>query len=89
MIDTLFDIEGKLISLGESTRTHQQDILIMHKGWNKFAPHLAVGIIDFVDDDQNSETIKSAITFEFERDGMTVNNIVVSDNGKINTDANY
>ena len=89
MKDVLFDIEGNLNAIDESTKTHQQDILIMHKGWNKFSPHLAVGIIDFMDDDQNSEVVKSAITFEFERDGMIVNNIVLNDNGKIIIDANY
>ena len=89
MKDVLFDIEGNLIKIDESTKAHQQDILIMHKGWNKFAPHLAVGIIDYVDDDQNGGVVNSAITFEFERDGMTVNNIVLNSNGKIIIDANY
>ena len=89
MEDVLFDIEGNLTEIGESTKTHQQDILVMHKGWNKFTPHIGVGIIDYFDDDQNQETIKSEITYEFERDNMLVNDIVLDAKGKIIIDANY
>ncbi len=89
MQDILFDIEGNLTGVGESTRTHQRDILLMHKGWNKFYPHSGVGIMDHISDDGNSESLKSSISYEYERDGMQVNDIVLDSTGKIIVDANY
>ncbi len=89
MQDVLFDIEGNLEGEGESTRTHQRDILLIHKGWNKFYPHIGVGIMDHIGDDGDSESIKSSITYEYERDGMQVNDIVLDTTGQLIVDASY
>ncbi len=89
MQDILFDIQGNLTQVGESTRTHQRDILLMHKGWNKFYPHSGVGIMDHISDEGTAESLKSCISYEFERDGMRVNEIILDSTGKVIVDANY
>lgn len=89
MKDILFENNSELIGVGLSTGFHQQDILIQHKGWNKFTPQLGVGILDFIDEETTSEEVKSVITYEFERDGMTVNDIAITADNKIQTNANY
>ncbi len=89
MQDILFDMQGNLTGIDESTRTHQRDILLMHKGWNKFYPHNGVGVMDYISDDGNAESLKSSITYEYERDGMQVKDIVLDSTGKIIVYANY
>ncbi len=91
MRDILFDTKDDqtFVKAGESTRTHQQDILLMHKGWNKFFPHVGVGIIDYLDNEVDGEALESSIASEMERDGMEVKNIVFGNDGKITIDANY
>ncbi len=89
MQDLLFDRTGNLRKVGESTRTHKRNILLMYKGWNKFYPHSGVGIMDYINDDGDAESLKSSITYEFERDGMRVNDIVLDSTGKIIVDETY
>ena len=89
MQDLLFNINGNLDHIDDASKKHQEDILIMHKGWNKFYPNSGVGILDYISDDSSSESVKSSITYEFERDGMQVNDIVLDSTGKIIVDANY
>lgn len=89
MQDLLFDEQGNLTQVGQSTRDHQRDLLLMHKGWNKFYPHSGVGIMDYLNDEGNTESLKSSITYEFERDGMQVGDIVLENTGKIIVDASY
>jgi hypothetical protein len=89
MKDIIFDNTGTLLGEMESSHSHQVDILTIQKGWNHFSPQIGVGIIDFIDDDENATNLKSAITFEFERDGMNINGIIISDTGKLNIDASY
>lgn len=88
MQDVLFD-DINLTGQGESTRDHQEDILLMHKGWNKFFPHIGVGVIDYFDDEQDPSELNRSIRIEFERDGMEVNNVGTDTNGKIYSNARY
>lgn len=89
MKDIVFDGSGKLQGEAEASEIHQEDILVMHKGWNKFFPHLGVGVMDYVQDEEDAESLKSAISFEFEKDGMQLNEIVFDPEGKIYVDAKY
>lgn len=89
MKDLLFTNNDEIGMISESTRNHQQDIILMHEGWDKFAPHIGVAIMDRLDNDETSEDLKNAISINFEKDKMKVNNIVVSSDGSIYTDANY
>ena len=49
--DLLFDKAGNLSGISDAGKNHREDILIMHKGWNKFYPHLGVGVLDFIHDE--------------------------------------
>ena len=87
MMDILFDVDGNLLEVGESTVAHQQDIISQQKGWNKFYPQLGVGISEFVGSEGNLDLI-DAIQVEFNRDGIDVENINIT-NEKIKINANY
>ncbi len=89
MKDLLFVNNDAVDQIGESTQTHQKDILIMHKGWDKFAPHLGVGIMSRIDDDETAAELKNEIALNFEKDGMTVEDIVIDESGKLFTYASY
>lgn len=89
MIDFIFNSDTGKVTIGESTRQHQQDILVMGVGWHKFKPTHGVGIADYLGDETSITELKSAIRREFERDGMNVKTIDFQPNGKIEIDANY
>ncbi len=89
MKDLLFENNDTISEIGESTLQHQKDIMMFEKGWNKFAPHLGVGIMGYLDDETTVETLKTSISAEFVRDGMNVVDIEITNDGKIRTNANY
>lgn len=77
MMDIAKDPEGDIdlstgdISFVESTRMHQEDILLANKG--EYADGLlGVGIVDVLLDDADRLTIEHEIQQQFERDGMTI-----------------
>ena len=88
MIDILFDTNGRLIGQGQSTKAHQQDLLIMHKGWHKFAPHIGVALSDYAHD-EGTEALLIAIQSEFTNDGMNVKTLGMDANNNLVIDANY
>lgn len=88
MRDILFN-EAGLVGEGESTQSHQEDILIHHKGWNKFFPQRGVGIDQYIDDDATEEDLKSNIQSEFEADGMVFKELKITPNGEIISNAKY
>lgn len=87
--DLLFLEQDIISSIEESTRQHQTDILLMEKGWNKFSPQIGVGIMSRLDNDETTDSLKNQIALNFEFDGMTVSDITIAPDGKINTYANY
>lgn len=89
MEDILFDKDNQVVEAGVSTRTHQQDLLLMHKGWNKFYPHMGVGIMDYIGEERGLGQVKSNISYEMERDGMTVKEIALDNTGKLRIYADY
>ena len=89
MTDILFDNQGKLLGTGSSDAIHQQDLLLMHKGWQKFKPHFGVGVLDYIGDQGYHEQLISRIEHQFELDGMQVAQIVIDQTGKIIVDARY
>ena len=86
MTDFIYQ-DGK-VTIGESTRQHQEDLLILDKGWNKFRPTRGVGVMDFLADETAPGALESAIRREFERDGMRVG-MLENENGKLTIDADY
>lgn len=81
-------IENGDFVIGESTEQHQKLLLISQKGDFRQYPFIGVGIDNFLNDDEISD-LGAEIQKEFEKDGMTVNKVRVTDIGKVNIDANY
>lgn len=78
---------GDLV-IGESTRQHQQLLLLFEKGDLIEFPTHGVGTRSWINDDVSFADLKAEIKREFERDGMRVTKIAVSSQ-TITTEANY
>ena len=89
MKDLIFDNNDKLIGIGDSVRKHQEDILVHHKGWDKFSPHSGVGIIDYLGDEGSLSNLKNDAELELEKDGMKINATRFDSSGNIQIDAKY
>ena len=50
MTDFILNSEGQ-VAVGESTRQHQRDLLVIDKGWQKFHPTRGVGLLRQVGDE--------------------------------------
>lgn len=70
--DLLFE-DGDLV-IGESTRQHQQLLLLSAKGEIREFPTRGVGIYDWTLDDSPGD-LNSEIKRQFELDGMTVQQV--------------
>lgn len=89
LLDENFDLlfhNGDLV-IGESSEQHQNLLLLTKKGDWKENPTIGVGINGMLKDDLESD-ITSIIRTEFEKDGMQVNGIFLTEND-IKIDANY
>lgn len=85
--DIQFDDNGELIT-GDATNQNQQLILIANKGeWKEF-PELGVGIVEMLSNENYNEIMIEAKK-NLEYDGMEVNNIRFTENGKLMVDAKY
>jgi hypothetical protein len=74
LLDENFDLQikdGDLV-IGESTRQHQQSILILEKGENREFPSIGVGLNSWILDDYAQGDLVRAIKQNFEADGMNV-----------------
>lgn len=78
---------GDLV-IGESTRQHQQLLLLFEKGDLIEFPTHGVGTRGWINDDVSFADLKAQIKREFERDGMKVTRIAVSSH-TITTEATY
>lgn len=91
LLNTSFDLDvngGDLVT-GESTRQHQQLLLLIEKGELREFPLRGVGLQTWLLDDQ-AGNLNATIKREFETDGMTVRQISGSaTNGTLKTDAYY
>ena len=93
MTDILLDTSGEIdftggdIHWGESTRQHQEDILMANVGEYKTAPTSTVGIVNFLKDD-NDQDILREIRVKFSKDGMAINALSLTGT-KLDIDANY
>jgi len=71
-----------------SDTQHQQLLLSSDKGDWKENPTVGVGVKRWLSDDE-PEDLLAEIKKEFQRDGMTVNDLTLTDNKILNVDANY
>lgn len=88
-LNTDLDLEtaaGDLVT-GNAANEHQELLLVTVKGDWKENPTIAVGAPGYLKD-EDANGLLAEIKKEFERDGMTVNSVFVTDE-KINVDAYY
>lgn len=94
MKDLLLDENGDLLIkdgdfvIGESDNQHQLDILLAEKGEFKEFPELGVGIQEMLSDDEFVEFLIEAKK-NLEYDGMDINNIEFTKDGKLKIDGKY
>ena len=82
-------IEGGDLVVGESTRQHQQLLLLLGKGELRQFPLRGVGLRSYLNDDVTIGSVNSLVKREFEADGMTVRRISSLPSGALNIDALY
>ena len=95
MQDILLDTNNDLLIvdndfvIGESSRQHQELLLLLAKGELKESPEATVGIADFINESEVDGMVFE-IRKRYEADGMTVNSISYNETtGDLNYDANY
>lgn len=94
MKDILLDDDGDLLIengdfvIGESDTEHIKSILMANKGDFKEFPELGVGMEELLNDDAITQFLIDAKK-NLEYDGLQVNNISFTDEGKLNVDAKY
>ncbi|MEX6627561.1 oxidase [Tenacibaculum pacificus] len=94
MKDLLLDENGDLLIqngdfvIGNSSKQHQLSILTSAKGEFKEVPEIGVGIEAMIADDAYTDLLIEAKK-NLEYDGMKINNIEFTREGKLNIDGNY
>ncbi|MBS0647398.1 MAG: oxidase [Verrucomicrobia bacterium] len=79
-------INGDLLIVDKSDEQHQRLLLLTNKGDWKESATVGVGILRWLKDE--GEGLLAEIKKEFEKDGMTVKKIDLTE-GKLTTDAAY
>jgi hypothetical protein len=72
----------------ESTRQHQNDILMARKGEYRLNPTGTVGIADYLDD-ENPDELQREIRVQLGRDGQKVNSLSITGDGNLTISASY
>lgn len=81
-------IENGDFSIGRSDEQHQQHIILANKGEYKEFPELGVGIVQMLNDDNyTGMLIETKRNLEY--DGMAIDNIAFTEDGKLNIDGKY
>ncbi len=81
------DFSSEVIAYAESTSQHQRDLIMAQKGHYKLAPNTGVGAINYVND-ENPENFLRSVRKEFTRDGMKVRKVAMQ-GGSLIIDAEY
>lgn len=94
MQDFILDDSGDLafengdLAIGRSDEQHQKHILIANKGEYKQYPELGVSIAEMLNNDTYSAVLIEAKK-NLEYDGMKINDISLSEDGKLLIDGEY
>lgn len=81
-------IENGDFVIGESSLQHQHDIILAHQGEFKEHPEVGVGIADALLDERPRQVLER-IKRQLQYDGMTVNDLAFSRDGKLEVNAQY
>jgi hypothetical protein len=81
-------LKNGVVTVGESDKIHQRDILIAHKVWFKNFPLLGVGIDEMINEDDTSD-LSFKVETNFNQDNMQVDEIYFDDNDKLIVNAKY
>jgi len=90
ILDSGFDLlikDGDFV-VGESTAQHQDLLIRLEKGELRQYPKTGVGIKTFFNDDQVG-SLYGEIQQQFEGDGMVINKIAITSDGKMEINAAY
>ena len=92
IIDETFDLKidehTDDFMIGDATHQNQGFILLASKGEFRQFPFVGVGLRYYVEDDKLG-SLKPELTKQLILDGMTVNNIGVFTDGRVEIDASY
>jgi len=90
-LDPDFDLltENGDFAVMESTRQHQQCLIIAEPGDYKQNPTMGAGAYTFTNDDETLENLKKSIQKTFEQDGMVISHLKINTKGDIDCVANY
>ena len=94
MTDILLEVNDDLIIrngdfvIGRSNEQHQKHILTAYKGAYKQHPEVGVGIAEMLNDDAFTEVLIETKK-QLQYDGMQINNVSYTQDGKLNIDGNY
>jgi len=75
--------------IAESTRQHQEMLLLAYKGQFRQFPTVGAGIQQFFLEDATPDALKQEVIKQFELDGMQVDDIDIDTEGKIFVEAHY
>lgn len=91
MLSEDFDlaVDGGDLVVGESTRQHQELLLLLAKGELRQYPLRGVGLRAYLLDDVTVGSINALVKREYEADGMRVRRISSLPSGALNVDAVY
>lgn len=90
LLDVRRDTQGRItqgICLSEATPQNQAFLLVAHKGEFKEHPTIGVGMADMLND-HDFAYWRRLITYEFERDGQTIDRLELNDKG-LTIEAHY
>lgn len=86
--DLVISTDGDLTVI-ESTREHQRQLLLNNKGDFKENPTICVGALNYLDDDGGMGRLMSEISAQFSLDGMKVQRISPDPDGRLVSNAEY
>ncbi len=81
-------IKGGDLAKGDATEKHQQDLILLNKGENRVLPVVGVGISEYINDDEFG-SVKTEIQKQFEADGMTIERLLIYEDGQTDIKATY
>lgn len=88
--DIMFDANGELVTIDNAKDQNQKLLLFTHPGDWKEHPTVGIGLWDYLlGENEDIDELRQTIQSQFEEDGMEVENLDISEDFKLNVEANY